>query len=132
MILHGTVVLLIGLVSGIPYGLAIVRGTEPRKVDARRAAHTGLCATGVMMIALGAALQLWGKPGAAAQVVTWTIAIGSYAVALAMTLGAATGQRGLHAGRSLTNNVVFWAYQVGVVGTFTGVLVFLWLAWKHY
>ena len=47
-----------------------------------------------MVIALGAALKLWGVPGAAAHVVPWTIAIGSYGVALAMTLGAAIGQRG--------------------------------------
>ncbi len=99
MIFHGTVVLIIGLVAGVPYGQAIARG-EARKAEAWRAAHTGMCATGVMMLAMGAALHAWGPPGATAHTVTWAVALGSYCIALAMTLAAATGERGLRSGGS--------------------------------
>jgi hypothetical protein len=132
MVLHGTIVLLIGLLSGFPYSLAIVRRAEPRKVDAWRAAHTGLCATGVMLIALGAVLRGWGPPGAAAHLVVWTLAGGSYCVAVAMTVGAATGARGLHGHGGAAQRLVFAAYQLGIAGTFVGVIEFLWLAWCHY
>lgn len=60
---HGTVVLAVGLLAGFAYGQAIVRRAEQRKIEAWRAAHTGLSAGGVMAIVLGLALQLasiWG------------------------------------------------------------------------
>lgn len=129
MIFHGTVVLVIGLLSGFPFLFGIVRGAEARKVEAWRAAHTGLCSTGVMTIAMGAALGMWAIPGLTAQVATWSIVIGGYGIALAMTLAAASGSRGLVAGGSLSNKVVYAAYMTGVPATLIGAFAFLWLAW---
>lgn len=131
MIFHGTVVLVIGLLSGFPFLFGIVRGAEARKVEAWRAAHTGLCSTGVMAIAMGAALRMWAMPSAAAQVATWGIVVGSYGIALAMTLAAASGSRGLVAGGSLSNKIVYVAYMTGVPATLIGTFAFLWLAWQH-
>lgn len=132
MIFHGAVVLIIGLLSGFPFLFGIVRGAEARKVDAWRAAHTGLCSTGVMTIAMGVALRMWAMPGVAAQVAMWGIVIGSYGIALAMTLAAASGSRGLVAGGSLSNKIVYVAYMTGVPATLIGAFAFLWLGWQHY
>lgn len=128
LIFHGTVVLLIGLIAGFPFLFGIVRGAPTRSVDAWRAAHTGLASTGVMAIAMGAALGLWQSEGTAAQIVVWGIALGSYGIALAMTLAAATGSRGLAAGGPLSNHVVYAAYMIGVPATLIGTGSFLWIA----
>lgn len=128
LIFHGTVVLLIGLLAGFPFLFGIVRGAPSRSVDAWRAAHTGLCSTGVMAIAMGAALGLWQASGTAVEVVTWGIAIGAYGIALAMTLAAATGSRGLAAGGPASNHIVYVSYMTGVPATLVGTGAFLWIA----
>ena len=128
LIFHGTAVLLIGLLAGFPFLFGIVRGAPSRSIDAWRAAHTGLASTGVIAIAMGTALSLWQAQGIAAQVTLWGIAIGSYGIALAMTLAAATGSRGLVAGGPVSNHVVYAAYMTGVPATLIGTAAFLWIA----
>jgi hypothetical protein len=131
MIFHGTVVLIIGLLAGFPFLRGIVTRADQHRVDAWRAAHTGLCSTGVMTIAMGAALKLWSVGGLATALATWGIVIGGYGIALAMTLAAASGSRGLVAGGSLSNKVVYVAYMTGVPATLIGAFAFLCLAWEH-
>ena len=128
LIFHGTVVLLIGLLAGFPFLFGIVRGAPSRGVEAWRAAHTGLSSTGVMVIAMGAALGLWQAEGPSVQVVTWGITIGAYGIALAMTLAAATGSRGLVAGGPASNHIVYASYMTGVPATLVGTGAFLWIA----
>lgn len=131
MIVHGTVVLLVGLLAGFPFLLGIVRKAEPRRVDAWRAAHTGLSGTGVMAIAMGVALQLWQSSGALAVAANFGIVIGAYGIALAMTLAAMTGARGLAAGGPASNWIVYASYMTGVPATLVGTGAFLLLALKH-
>lgn len=132
MIFHGTVVLLIGLLAGFPFLLGIVRQAPQPRVDAWRAAHTGLASTGVMVIAMGVALQLWSAAGIAASVTTWGIVIGAYGIALAMTLAALTGSRGLVRGAPASNGIVYASYMIGVPATLIGTFAFLWLGYQHY
>lgn len=131
LIFHGTVVLLLGLLLGFPFLRSIVAQAPARSVEAWRAAHTGLCGTGVMTIAMGAALQLWSSVSAAAVIATWGIALGGYGIALAMTLAAITGARGLAAGGSASNRIVWASYMIGVPATLVGTVGFLWLAWTE-
>lgn len=131
LIFHGTVVLLVGLLAGFPFLFGIVRGAPTRSVEAWRAAHTGLASTGVMAIAIGAALGLWQAGGTAVELAAWGITIGAYGITLAMTLAAATGSRGLVAGGPASNHVVYAAYMTGVPATLIGTGAFLWTAAKH-
>jgi hypothetical protein len=131
VLFHGTVILLIGLLDGFPFMRGIVGSAEPRRVEAWRAAHTGLCGTGVMIIAMGATLRLWGARGPMRDLAAIAIVIGGYALTLAMTLAAASGSRGLVAGGALSNRVVYITYMTGVPATLVGTLAFLWLAWHH-
>ncbi|HKY89628.1 MAG TPA: hypothetical protein VJM11_01260 [Nevskiaceae bacterium] len=128
MIFHGTVVLLIGLLAGFPFLLGIVSGAEQRRVDAWRAAHTGLCSSGVMGIAIGACVLHWQATGTLATVTAWGIVVGSYGITVAMTLAAISGARGLKAGGSLVNNLVYASYMIGVPGVLAGTGAFLLLA----
>lgn len=131
MIFHGTVVLIIGLLAGFPFLRGIVKKEDMRRVDAWRAAHTGLCSTGVMAIAMGVALRLWAASGIASTLVVWGIVVGSYGIALAMVLAAASGSRGLVSGGSVSNRVVYLSYMTGVPATLLGAFAFLWVSWHH-
>lgn len=131
MIFHGSVILLVGLVAGFPFLRGIVTRAEQHRVDAWRAAHTGLCSSGVMTIAMGVALKLWMAPGLAQTLAYWGIVVGGYAIALAMVLAAASGSRGLVGGGSTSNRVVYLAYMTGVPATLLGAVAFLCLAWRQ-
>src|SRR5687768_4129037 len=52
LILHGGVILLLGLLSGVPFGRAIVHVKSEAAVRAWRVAHSGLSMGGVLLLAL--------------------------------------------------------------------------------
>lgn len=131
MIVHGTLVLLWGLLAGFPFLRAIVTQAPPRKVEAWRAAHTGLSGTGVMLVALGGVVLHWQAQGTAALIASVGLVLGAYGIAVAMTLAAITGARGLAAGGGAANWIVWAAYMTGVPATLAGTAAFLWLALQH-
>lgn len=131
MVFHGSVVLILGLLAGFPFLRGIVAQAEPRRVEAWRAAHTGLCSTGVMAIAMGVALQTWGASGALSRLTVYAIVVGAYGIALAMILAAASGSRGLVGGGSASNRIVYLSYMIGVPATLLGAGAFLVIAWQH-
>lgn len=55
LLLHGSIVLVVGLLAGIPYGLAMGRGSGSRE-RAWRVAHSGLTMGGTTLIAVCAVL----------------------------------------------------------------------------
>jgi hypothetical protein len=132
MIFHGTVFFIVGMLAGIPYGQAIARKAQQRKVDAWRAAHTGLSSTGILTIAVGVALLAWSEASATAALTTWSMIVSGYSFCLAMTLAAWSGSRGLSPKGPLANRIVFGCYGISIVGTFIGAFAFLRLAWLHY
>ena len=64
LLLHGTIVLVVGLLAGVPYGRAITAGSSEERIRAWRVAHTGLTSGGGVMIAVASVLsQLGGRCG---------------------------------------------------------------------
>ena len=57
LLFHGAIVLLIGSLSGIPYGSAITQKKDEEVVRAWRVAHSGLSMGGTTMIAFAAAIN---------------------------------------------------------------------------
>src|SRR5207248_1591905 len=54
LVLHGGIVLLIGLLCGAPLGSAVVRGKGEEAVRAWRVAHTSLVTGGILLLAVAA------------------------------------------------------------------------------
>ena len=57
LLFHGAIVMLIGLLSGIPYGLAITKEKDESVIRAWRVAHSGLAMGGTTMIAFAAVIK---------------------------------------------------------------------------
>ena len=131
MIFHGAVFFIVGMLAGIPYGQAIARNAGQRKVDAWRAAHTGLSSTGIFVIAVGAAMQNWADHSSLASLTVAALVIAGYSFCIAMPLAAWSGSRGLSPRSPLTNRIVFGCYGLSIAGTFIGSFAFLRLAWLH-
>jgi hypothetical protein len=111
LILHGIVVLFIGVVSGYAFSKAIQN--QPEKQVAWRVVHSGGSMAGIMLMAFGAVwekLQLTAMPG------IWLgigLLFSTYVLLAGMILAAITGQRGLASSSKGYGKLVFLCYAAG-------------------
>ena len=125
LIFHGSVILLVGLLCGAPFGRAIVRGEPEATIRAWRAAHSGVTLGGVLLLALAVVVLHLQLSTTAVLVLVWSFIASSYGFALALPLGAYSGYRGLKSEPPLVNRVVYLGNIVGVVGSLVGVVLLL-------
>jgi len=57
VVFHGALVLLLGLLCGIPFAQVLAGGGDPELARAWRVAHVGIVAGGILGIATGPALR---------------------------------------------------------------------------
>src|SRR5262245_14140678 len=96
LLFHGAVVLILGLLCGIPFGAAAARALEGA-ARAWRVAHSGGATLGVMLVAIGATLSRLRLDDLALSTLTWSLVVSGYAFMLGMVLAAVAGTRGLRA-----------------------------------
>ena len=117
LLFHGAIVLLIGQLSGIPYGSAINQKKDEEVVRAWRVAHSGLSMGGTTMIAFAAAINLLDINTLALSVLVWSSVISGYGFCVALTYGAWVGHRGLSVGKTIENKIVYLGNMVGATGS---------------
>lgn len=103
LVLHGSLVLLVGFVGGGLFSRAIKRAQGE---VAWRVVHSGSSMGGVMLIALGAALPQLTAAAWLTQLVAWSLIAGVEVFVLAMIWAAVTGQRGLTRGGTRSNRAI--------------------------
>ena len=129
LIFHGSVILLVGLLCGAPFGRAIVRGMSEATVRAWRVAHVGLAIGGVLLLALAIVVPQLQLGASALAFLVWSFIASGYGFTVALPLGANYGHRGLTAAPPFLNRVVYFGNMVGVVGSLIGTAVLLWGAY---
>lgn len=129
LILHGGIILLVGLLSGAPFGRAIVHGKSEATVRAWRVAHSGLAMGGVLLLALALVVPQLQLSASALAVLVWAFIASGYGFAVALPLGAHYGHRGLTSGPPFLNRVVYFGNMIGVAGSLVGTLILLWGAY---
>ena len=125
LVFHGAIVLLIGNLCGIPLGKAASSGSSEAALHAWRVAHSGLVATGVLLIAVGSALRLVGLGAAAASWLVWSLLASAYGGVLALVLAAATGANLFSPTAAPLDLLAFAGNVVVVVGTLIGVVLLI-------
>lgn len=90
--LHGAVVLLLGLLSGLPAVSEELAGLQP---TTWRAAHGALLLAGVWLLATSALLPSLVLPPRQRKALTWSLLTMAYAFATAVLIQAMTGVRAL-------------------------------------
>ena len=93
LILHGSIVLLVGLVSGAPFGSAVVNGKPEATVRAWRVAHSGIVMGGILLLVLALVVPQLQLGASATALLVWAFVASSYAFAIALPLGAHFGHR---------------------------------------
>lgn len=121
MLFHGVIILFIGLVCGLPFGVAVARDRNDESVRSWRVAHTGVAGIGVMLIAIGAVLQHMVLGQRAISLLVWSLAASAYGFTLALVLRGITGVRGFEPSGPALNVVAYIGNVVGVGGSLLGV-----------
>ena len=129
LIFHGSVILLVGLLCGAPYGRAIVRGKPEAMVHAWRLAHLSLPIGGILLFALAAVVPQLHLNASAAALMVWAFVVSGYAFTVVLPLGAHYGQRGLTSEPPFFNRVVYVGNVVGALGSLVGAVLLVWGAY---
>jgi hypothetical protein len=120
LLFSGSVVLLIGLLAGFPYGRAITRQALEPVVRAWRLAHSSLTIGGTTSLATGAVLPWLQAGGWERPVIAWSFVLSGLAFSIALPYGAWKGHRGLVAEGPFDNWVVYGGNVVGALSSLVG------------
>lgn len=120
LLLSGSMVLLIGLLAGYPYGKAITRQALEPVVRAWRLAHSSLAIGGTTSLAIGAVLPWLHAGGWERPVIAWSFVLSGLAFSIALPYGAWKGHRGLVAEGPFDNWVAYGGNVVGALSSLVG------------
>jgi hypothetical protein len=113
LVLHGAIVLFIGLACGGPYGRAINRNAPAQVVQSWRLAHASLPMGGILMIAVAALLSNFSVQAYFKWLIALTLIVSSYAFCVSLPMAAVVGHRGLSSQGPLSAKLVFAGNLVG-------------------
>ena len=125
LILHGAIITLIGLFSGLIYWQTIIRDRKPEVGLAWRIAHVFLVMEGLFMIILGLCVPHLVLNGLAVRVFVWMIAGSGYGFAWAFVGGAWKGCRGLTPRPFGFSTLLFLGHVIGAAGSLVGVAMMI-------
>jgi hypothetical protein len=122
MALHGTGVILLGLLAGIPYAM-VVTGAMAGEERAWRMAHSEGIQNGMLVLAVAGVAGLLSLDDRKSKLCAWSLIAAAYGNVIASVIGAATGNRGLAPALPMANVVVYVLFIVAVVGVLTGLVL---------
>jgi hypothetical protein len=132
LLLNGSIVLLTGLLSGIPMGLAIVRKKGENTIRTWRVAHSTLIMDGLMLIIVGVVVPGLPIDELTLRVLVWALIPSAYGFVLALIIGAWVGYRGLTPKPYGINTVLFGGHTIGALGSLIGVAILTWGFFKAF
>lgn len=124
LLLHGAIVMLVGLLCGAPYGIAMRKGRPERIERAWRVAHSGLTMGGTLLIAVAAALAVVTLGEGVERVVAHALIASGYGFCVSLPYAA----WGDHAstywpGRSPSSWIIGIGNLVGSAGSLVAAIV---------
>ena len=125
LVFHGAIVLIIGLMCGMPYGKAINRKASEHTVQAWRIAHLALPIGAILMFAVAAVLTPFMVTTTLKWVIAVSLIVSSYAFCFSLPLAAVTGHRGLSARGSFVAKLVYLGNSAGAFFSMLAALVLL-------
>jgi len=118
LVLHGVVVIFLGLLAGFPYAL-VISGDLAGELRAWRMAHLEGVLNGLVMLGVGAGGGLLVLSRAQVRLVVGGLLAAGYGNVVASAIGATFGVRGLAPGGPPANLVVFGLFTLAIAGVFT-------------
>ena len=123
LLLNGSIVILVGLLTGLPLKTAIVKQRE--NLNAWRVAHSVLLMDGLLMVMAGITVPHLLLDGYAVWVLVGSLVAAGYGFVAAFTLGPLKGVRGLTVKPYGLNTLLYGAHTIGAVGSLLGVMIMI-------
>jgi hypothetical protein len=115
LVFHGTIILLIGLLCGAPYGRAINGRAAAHRVHSWRVAHLSLPIGAILMFAVAPLFASFTVASQIKQLIAILLIVSGYSFCVALTLAALVGERGLSHRGPFKAKVVFAGNVLGAV-----------------
>ena len=131
LMFHAVVVLLTGLLAGIPYGRAILKKSNERLIDAWRVAHAALPMGAILLLVISVSFSGLNVAVNLKWVISILFIISGYGFIVALILGPIVGHRGLSSRGPLIAKVVYSGNLLGATTSLFGTMVFLYAAWLN-
>ena len=125
LVFHGAIVLLAGLLCGIPQASAITSGADPAHIHAWQVAHNAIILAGIMQIAIASALPL-AQSARTVRLIVWTLVAAGYGSIVGLALAAASGYRGLTPEGPVLNLIAFAGNMVVAIGSLAALPLLVW------
>ncbi len=122
VIFHGAIVVLLGLAAGFPFAFVIL-GSMNGDVRAWRMAHLEGVLNGLVMFVIAGIGSKLTLSRSQQSLLVWCLIVTGYFNVVASILGASTGVRGLEAGGSVANTIVYLLFVVAVVTVTTAMVL---------
>jgi hypothetical protein len=130
LVFHGTIVLLFGLLCGIPYGRAINRNALAQTVHSWRIAHASLPMGAILMFAVAALLSSFAVATQVKWFIAATLIVSVYAFCFSLPLAAAVGHRGLSSRGPFVAKLVFAGNLLGSVASLAASIALVYAGYK--
>lgn len=130
LLLNGSLVLLVGILSGLPYWLTMILRKEQEAIRAWRVAHSFLIMDGLMMLIVGLIILHLPLDELTVWVMVWALIISGYGFVLAFTIGAWKRYRGLTPKPYGLNTILFGWHIIGILGSLIGILIVIYGLFK--
>lgn len=117
LVFHAAIVLLIGLLYGVPYARAIKRNAPAHVVNSWRVAHQSIPLGATLMFAAAAILPILTVNSIFKWAIAGSLVVSSYAFCVSTSLAAITEHRGLQRGATGLPGLVYWGNMIGAVSS---------------
>jgi hypothetical protein len=122
---HGTLLVVLGMLVGLPFANAITGGSGPEVVRAWRVAHTSLVTAGTLYLAVAAVGHHLVLSSRAANAITGSLVLSAYVSAFAFVVGPAVGARGLEPTGPVLHVLIFAILAAALLAIFVSALLVL-------
>lgn len=130
LLLHGVIILLLGLLAGIPYGRALLKKEQDKLITAWRVAHSALSMGAILMFSLVSILPMLNVDLTIKWYIVVLFIVSGYSFTFALYLGPIVGHRGLIYRDPLLAKAVYFGNSTGALTSLLGTLFLLVGAWK--
>lgn len=129
LVFNSALVLVAGLLVGLPLGRAVHRNAPDPVIRAWRLAHDTLTLGPTLGLAIAAVLSSLGVGAPIKSWLAWTWIVSNYGFCFSLPLSAMVGQRGRTPDGPLSNQVVFAGNMIGLGASAVGTVVLLYAAY---
>jgi len=123
LLVHGAIVLFIGILAGIPFWITIITRRDQATIRSWRVAHSTLIADGLLLLVAGLLAPQLTLTGLLPTFLVWALITSAYGFVFALIFGACKGYRGLQPKPLGSNTIFFLGHVIGATGVVLGMSI---------